>query len=262
MSDKDASAQSDPAPGESTAPASGQASAGAASASATPPGQSPTSAPAGPGDGDGTPPDPAELLRRAESAERSAKDASAEAARYRRQLRDREQAEAAAKREGLDESAKLTADQTAFAAEKEAFERERLEFRLQQQMVREVGPKLNLIDPVDALWLIDWEQLDFDDEGNAKNLEALVRTLAEAKPYIVKAPSGPPPPPTAPTIGASSGAAPGPAPALTADELEAAKTTGMDPARYARLKGVKTLDDWTKITPGPAAPAPPTPTPR
>jgi hypothetical protein len=105
--------------------------------------------------------------------------------------------------------------------------------------------RLNIIDAEAAVKLLDRSKLELDEEGNPKNVEAALRDLIAERPYLApKAPTN-----VAPSGGtnAASGTAPGPAPRLTAEELAAAKLTGTDPARYAAMKNVKTLDDYMKV---------------
>jgi hypothetical protein len=236
-------------------PAAGQdpASTEAAGVAANSQGQSPNGEPSGTDAGEGSGSvDPAELQKRLEAAEASRERAANDAARYRRQLREREQEERQREQEGQT----VEQRQAAFAQEQEAFEQERTQFRLERAMAH-IGTELNLVDPDAALWLLDWEKIDFDDDGNPKNLKDLTQDLIRQKDWLVKKADTPttPTPPVAPTIGAASGAATaGPPPALTAQELEYVKATpGMTPERYAALKNVKTLQDYQKITPGPQA---------
>jgi len=105
--------------------------------------------------------------------------------------------------------------------------------------------RLNIIDAEAAVKLLDRTMLEVDEEGNPKNVEAALRELIKERPYLApKAPASVPPPGG---TNAASGTAPGPAPRLSAEELEVARITGTDPARYAAMKGVKTIDDYLKV---------------
>lgn len=105
---------------------------------------------------------------------------------------------------------------------------------------------LGIIDPDVAVKLLDTDDLDIDDEtGEPKNIEAALKALIKAKPYLAKQPDTA----TPGSINGAAGAQAGPAPKLTADELAAATESGMTPERYAALKGVKTLADWQKAQP-------------
>lgn len=244
-----------PPAGPGDPPAAGQvpASTEAAGVAAPSQGQAPTNGePSGTDAGEGNVQvDPAELQRRLDAAEQAATNARNEAARHRRALREAQEAERARAAEGQSDEERRAAE----AQEREEFEQERTQFRLERGMAQ-VGAELKLVDPDAALWLLDWNQIDFDDEGKPTNLKPLTEALIKEKPYLVAAVTTPPATPVAPTIGASAGAAvAGPAPSLTAQELAFASASGMDPERYARLKNVKTLDDYKKVTPGPAAQA-------
>lgn len=106
--------------------------------------------------------------------------------------------------------------------------------------------RLNIIDPEAAVKLLDRSLLELDDDGNPKNVETALRDLIKERPYL--APKAPASVPSPGGTNAASGTAPGPTPRLTAEELEAAKLTGTDPARYAAMKGVKTLADYQRVT--------------
>lgn len=251
MATTDAQTQPNGAPGEQ--PPAGQDPASnteGGRVAAPSPGQSPNGEPAGTdaGESEGQV-DPAELKQKLEAAEEARKRAAEDAAKYRRRLREREEADRAREAEGQSDEERRAAE----AQEREAFEQERTQFRLERAMAR-VGDELNLVDPDAALWLLDWNEIDFDDDGKPTNLKELTQDLIRQKDYLVKKEAtSVPATPAAPTIGASSGAAvAGPPPSLTAQELEYVRQTpGMTPERYAALKNVKTLQDYQRVTPGP-----------
>lgn len=199
---------------------------------------------------DGTPPggatgpstalplDPAVLLRERDEAKR-------EAANARRELNKREAAEREAAAAAMSDAEKVVAERDALKAERDKWETEKRRL-LADAEARDLGAKLGLVDHRDALALIPADQIEIDETtGRPKNLETLFRALIAEKPYLVAKPGATPPPST----GAAAGTSGGPAPRLTADELEAARTTGIAPERYAALKSVKTLDDWQKTRP-------------
>jgi hypothetical protein len=45
---------------------------------------------------------------------------------------------------------------------------------------------LGVVDPDAAVKLLDWPALEFDDEGQPKNTEAVLKALLKAKPYLLK----------------------------------------------------------------------------
>jgi hypothetical protein len=130
-------------------------------------------------------------------------------------------------------------------AEQKAWERERQQNRIEQAVGR-LAAKLKLVDVETVVRLVDGARVEFDDQGNPKNVEQLVTDLVKDKPFLVgQAPAAPAPG----GINAGDGTSGGPPPNLTADELGAAKASGMTPERYAAMKSVKTLDDWKAIQP-------------
>ena len=44
--------------------------------------------------------------------------------------------------------------------------------------------KLGIVDPDAASKLMDWSQLDYDDDGNPKNIQRLLTDLVKSKPYL------------------------------------------------------------------------------
>ena len=177
--------------------------------------------------------------------QRELSKARAEAAKYRVESKTFKDAKAEEEKAALTEQERLTrrvAELEKAAADAEAKARAKaIEAAVAKQAVL-----LGIIDPDAAVKLLDAEDLELDDEtGEPKNIEAALKALIKAKPYLASKPD-----PTTP--GGTNGAAgtqAGPAPKLTADELAAAQAAGMTPERYAALKGVKNLADWQKTQP-------------
>lgn len=132
-------------------------------------------------------------------------------AKYRTQLRAAEKerdALLAEKQQRAD--ADLSAQQR---AEKQAAEWQQKHVDLlrvtQERIVRyeieKQASKINIIDPDAAVKLLDWAQLEYDDEGMPKNAGTLLSTLAKEKPYLVapKTPVAPPQPPAPTSVGAN-----------------------------------------------------------
>jgi len=160
-------------------------------------------------------------------AEKRAKDAE-------KALQVREEAE-------LNEAQKAAKRLAELEAEKAAWTTERRQVFL-TSAVTSLQSKLGLVDVDVVTRLLDPSAIDYDDAGKPTNTEVLVRALLHDKPFLGGAKSATTPPVG---IGATEGTTgTAPAPSLTADELEAARTTGMTPERYAALKGVRTIDEW------------------
>jgi len=105
--------------------------------------------------------------------------------------------------------------------------------------VNRLQPKMGLVDVDAASRLLDWDQVEYGDDGKPHNVEDLLRALLKDKPYL-----GGQRPVASGSInpaGGTTGALP---PRLTVEELEAAKSYGMTPERYAALRSVRTIEDW------------------
>lgn len=81
-----------------------------------------------------------------------------------------------------------------------------------------------------ALAALDRTKIEFDDQGQPTNVDVLIDDLLERKPLL----KGTPPPPRVPSSDGGGGTGGGSAPDLTAEQLEAARATGMSPEDYAR----------------------------
>lgn len=181
-------------------------------------------------------------------AARERDEAKREAQTLRRKLRELEKAEADRQAAAEQERMAALSDVDKVKAEIEQLRKEREEWVQERRRLvadaeaRDLGTKLGLLDYRDALALIPDDEIEVDDDGRPTNLEPLFRELVKQKPYLAgKAQEGRP---AAPNSNASSGTSGGPSPKLTSAELEAANKAGIDPQRYAALKGVKTLAEW------------------
>lgn len=94
---------------------------------------------------------------------------------------------------------------------------------------------LGVADAELALAALDTTKIEFDDTGEPVNVADLLTDLLERKPLLRANTTPPPPPRIAGTDGGTRDVNP---PDLTADELEAARATGMDPERFAALKRI------------------------
>jgi len=134
-----------------------------------------------------------EALGELERARKALKDANSESAGRRKRLEELEQAETKRKEAEMTEAQKAqkaAADLQAQIAElgRQAQVREREQ---QERVIRyEVMLKatgMGVVDPDAAVKLLDWSTLEFDEQGQPKNTEAVLKALMKAKPYLVKA---------------------------------------------------------------------------
>ena len=118
--------------------------------------------------------------------ERELTEARREAASNRTKARTLEQQQAAAAQAGMTEAERAQAKQ----AELERANAE-LQQRLQEQAVRsataEAAARLGYRSPDIAYRLLDRAELEYNDAGEPKNVEKLLRALLEREPYLAKA---------------------------------------------------------------------------
>lgn len=120
----------------------------------------------------------------------------AEAAEYRRKLRELEN------KTREDEEKKVSEQEN---LQKRLTEYERKEAELQQTLrtktleyeVKLCAVQLGIVDPEAAYRLLDIEQIEYDKDGNPSNIEKVVKELISKKPYLVNSmPSASPTNPT------------------------------------------------------------------
>lgn len=86
--------------------------------------------------------------------------------------------------------------------------------------------------------------VEFDDNGQPKDIAEAVESLLTDKPLLAV---GTTPPPKAPDIDAGAGANNSPPPELTPEELEHANNAQLSPEQYAELKEVSTYEEWLAV---------------
>jgi len=164
-------------------------------------------------------------------AEKKAREIAKEKAALEKQLRDIADKD-------LDEQTKKDRRLSELETERTVLLQERQRTMVTMEVNR-LQPKMGLVDVDAASRLLDWDLIEYGDDGKPNNVEDLLRDLLRDKPYM----GGQRPIPSG-SIGATSGTTGALPPRLTAEELEAAKTYNMTPERYAALRSVRTVDDW------------------
>jgi hypothetical protein len=175
-----------------------------------------------------------------------------EAASYRtknKQFEDQQAANDLAKLGDLERAQKIADDAQKQVAERDQIitttQRELLDLKITRAIERKAG-ELGIIDPDAAARLIDWADLDFDDKGLPKNLDAVLTALLTAKPYLFAQAhqSGAPPAPRPTSSGGATnpgagGVAPGAA-GGSGGSITAASYRAMSPQeRILRNKEVQ-----------------------
>jgi hypothetical protein len=126
----------------------------------------------------------------------------AEAAEYRRRLRELESKLKAEEEAKLTEQERLQ-KRLAELERKEAEYQMALQARILEYETKLLASRLGVIDPDAAYRLLDLKQVEFDEDGKPINLEKVLRELIAAKPYLIS--SGGTPSPTNPAQGRVSG---------------------------------------------------------
>ncbi len=89
------------------------------------------------------------------------------------------------------EAEKLTNRLAELEKEQATWQRERQESTVRYEVLLAAG-KLNIVDPDAAYRLLDLAEIEYDKEGRPTNVEAVLKGLVKAKPYLVKAQATPP----------------------------------------------------------------------
>ncbi len=125
----------------------------------------------------------------------AAKAAADEAARYRTQLRDAQkliadfQAKEKAAADAQLSEVERAQKQAAEWQQKHADTTRAMQERIIGLTIQLQASKLNIIDPDAAVKLMDWSQLEFDDDGTPTNADKVLADMVKVRPYLVAAPS-------------------------------------------------------------------------
>lgn len=111
--------------------------------------------------------------------------ANAEAAKFRRDLAQAQQRIKAFEDEKLSDSQKLEQQVRELQTKLDQAE-SRARTQALQGEVSAVASKLGFLNPGVAHRLIDQEAIEYDDAGKPKNVEALLRDLVKAEPYLAR----------------------------------------------------------------------------
>lgn len=160
----------------------------------------------------------------------AAQKAAQEAARYRTELRDAQkiiadfQAKEKAAADAQLSEVERAQKQAAEWQQKHADTTRAMQERIIGLTIQLQASKLNIIDADAAVKLMDWSQLEFDDDGTPTNADKVLADLVTARPYLVAAPSQ-----TAPAGTTATGNAP--TDANTANAQLAAQLGATNPTR-------------------------------
>lgn len=107
----------------------------------------------------------------------------AEAAEYRKRLRELESRVRADEEAKLSETERLQKHLAELEREQALYQRERQERTLKYETMLAAN-RLGIVDPEVAYRLVDLSRVEFDDDGRPANLETILRELLKAKPYL------------------------------------------------------------------------------
>lgn len=129
----------------------------------------------------------------------------AEAAEYRRRLRELEQVVKQHEESKLSETERLQKRLAELEREQAAWQRERQERTLKYETML-AASRLGIVDPEAAYRLLDLAKLEFDEDGNPRNLDKALQELLKAKPYLAGHAAAVAGSPTNPVTGQQRGA--------------------------------------------------------
>lgn len=125
------------------------------------------------------------LLAELEQTRRALKRANAEAAERRKRLKELEEAERKRQEAELSEKERLERTLAELQAERDTLLAQMTELRLRSAVER-VAVRLGFRDPEDVYHLADLSGVEVDDDGKVNGIEAALKALAKAKPYLLK----------------------------------------------------------------------------
>jgi len=126
-----------------------------------------------------------EKLRAELASEQSArKKANSEAAKHRHAAKELEDLKTQLETEKLSEQEKLERKLADLQKSHDETIRQSQE-RIINYEVRLQAAQLGIADPNDAVKLMDWSEIEYDDNGTPTNVEDLLKALVKSKPYLV-----------------------------------------------------------------------------
>jgi hypothetical protein len=138
-------------------------------------------------------------LAELEKVRKALKETNAESAGRRKRLDELEAAERTRQDAALTDAQKTEKRMAELQAKLDEREREYTAASKahQERVIRyEVMLKasnLGVVDPDAAVKLMDWAALEFDEDGTPKNVDAVLKQLLKARPYLLKQPQAPAP---------------------------------------------------------------------
>lgn len=132
----------------------------------------------------------AEEKRVRAALEHEHKNATGELKRHRERLTAYEAAEKQAQEAQLSEVERLKKQHTELQSQHAAYTKQTQE-RIVRYEVERQASKLGIIDPEAAAKLLDWSELEYEEDGTPKNATRLLEVLIKNKPYLAPKPTEP-----------------------------------------------------------------------
>lgn len=132
-----------------------------------------------------------EAMARLAEIERKHKNATEELDRHRKnakKLADYEEAERQAKEAQLSEIERTTKKYQELQSQHDTYVKTMQERIVRYEVEKEAG-KLGIIDPDAATKLLDWSQIEYEEDGTPKNADKLLAALVKQRPWLKPAPT-------------------------------------------------------------------------
>lgn len=124
-----------------------------------------------------------DALKELESAKAALKKANAEAASHRHKANELDKLKAETEAAKLSETEKLQKQLAELQKAHDTISRQSQE-RIISYEVRLQAAQMGIVDPDAAAKLLDWSEIEYDDNGTPKNVNDLLKALIKAKPYL------------------------------------------------------------------------------
>ena len=138
-----------------------------------------------------TSPTPEDALTRQNDLERKLKNATEELDRHRKnakKLAEYEEAERKTQEAQLSEIERTTKRYQELQATHDTYVKTMQERIVRYEVEKEAG-KLGIIDPDAATKLLDWSQIEYEEDGTPKNADKLLAALVKQRPWLKPAPT-------------------------------------------------------------------------
>ena len=124
-----------------------------------------------------------DALKEIESLKTALKKTNSESAGHRLKAKELDELKAQIEAEKLSETEKLQKKISDLQSQHDTLTRQQQE-RIVSYEVRLQAASMGVVDPDAAARLLDWSEIDYDDNGSPTNVEDLLKKLLKSKPYL------------------------------------------------------------------------------